>query len=160
MQAKPDCETLISTDKCYMIATKQIGFSLIELAIVLSVASVFAAMATPGFMSMMVKSNLDNAQMDTVQALRKAKNIARSENTNITVEIAENSDVITLKRPNDSIIQTIKLPKVSADSAISFTFNALGTVNNTGTIILVSQRSSYRSVSITIENLFGLIRIK
>jgi prepilin-type N-terminal cleavage/methylation domain-containing protein len=142
-----------------MIATKQIGFSLIELAIVLSVASVFAAMATPGFMSMIIKSNLYNAQMDTVQALRKAKNIARSENTNITVEIAENSDVITLKRPNDSIIQTIKLPKVSADSAISFTFNALGTVNQTGTIILVSQRSSYRSISITIENLFGLISI-
>lgn len=142
-----------------MKVTKQIGFSLIELAIVLSVASVFAAMATPGFMSMMIKSNLNNARMDTVQALRKAKNIARSENTNITVEIAANSDTIILKRPNDSIIQTIKLPRVCADSAISFTFSALGMVNNTGTIILVSKRNSYRTVSITIVNLFGLISI-
>jgi len=83
--------------------------------------------------------------------------MARSENTKITVQVAQGSNTVQLKSPDGSILQSIKLDGVNANADLSIEFNSLGTVNSTGTVTLVSTKDANRSTQISIDNLFGHI---
>lgn len=137
----------------------QNGFTLNELIIVLAIAAVFAAVALPGMADSVVRGDLKQAHATVAQALRQAKNEARSRNTRVTVVAENGSKELTLTTLDGHLSQTVRLPSsVSISSAdATYIFNALGTVNTTGTITLTSTRDDKQSREVTIANLLGQI---
>lgn len=137
----------------------QFGFTLIEILVVLSVAATLSVMVVPSLQSLVIKHSLSNAEDNVAAAFRRAKLTARAENTNIRVEFNEGSDLVQLKLPNDTVLQSIKLSGVTADNSVTFRFNALGTVNAVGDITLVSNQDSNRTTQVRIDTLFGQIKL-
>ncbi|MDH5326113.1 MAG: prepilin-type N-terminal cleavage/methylation domain-containing protein [Gammaproteobacteria bacterium] len=133
------------------------GFTLIELIIVVAIFSIFASIALPDLATTMARAALKDAAETTALALRKAKTLARTENTNINVNFIQNSGAITLSLPDDTVVQTISLSRVTAVDSASYRFNGFGTVNNTGTISLKSTYDPALRKNITIATLSGQI---
>jgi len=133
------------------------GFTLIELLVTMAVAVIIAVVAVPSMQNMVIKKNLSNASEKVAVAFRKARLMARSQNTQITVQLSQGSNTVQLTAPNGDVVQSIQLDGVSADTDLSIQFNSLGTVNTTGSINLVSTKDSNKSTPVSIDNLFGHI---
>lgn len=138
-------------------ATRQTGFTLVELLVTMAVAVIIGVIAVPSMKTMVVNKNLTAAGEKVSVAFRKARLMARSENTNITVQVTQGSNTVQLTAPDGSVIQNIKLDGVNADTDLSIEFNALGTVNTTGSVTLVSTKDATRSTQVSIDSLFGHI---
>jgi len=136
---------------------RQSGFTLIELLVTMAVAVVIAVFAVPSMKNISINKHLNSASEKVAVAFRKARLIARAQNTHITVQLSQGSNTVQLTLPNGDVVQSIKLDEVSADTDLSIQFNALGTVNSTGSINLISTRDTSKSTQISIDNLFGHI---
>jgi len=137
--------------------SRHTGFTLIELLVTMAVAVIIAVFAVPSMKTLVINKNLNNASEKVAVAFRKAKLIARSQNTHITVQLNQGSNTVQLTAPNGDVVQSIKMDGVNADTDLSIQFNALGTVNATGTVNLVSTKDSNKSTQISVDNLFGHI---
>lgn len=135
-----------------------LGFTLIELIIIVAIMSIFASIALPDLATTLAKSTLKDAGETTALVLRKAKIVARSQNTNIRVNFVQDSNAITLTLPDDSVIQTIKLHNVLAETSASYKFNSIGTVDSTGTITLKSSSFPALTKKIVLATLSGQIK--
>ena len=137
----------------------QHGFNLIELMITLAVIAIFTGIAVPAMGNMVGEHQLTSAQEDIATVLRKAKHLARTQNTNIRVFFIEGSNTVELKRPNDDVIQTLAMNGITAAATITFQFNAIGTVDAVGTVNLISSRDNTRTKSVRVDTLFGQIML-
>ena len=137
---------------------KQCGFTVVELIIIIAIISIFASIALPDLATTFARSSLKEAGSTTALALRKAKNIARSRNTSVSVNFVENSSDITLTLPDNSVIQTVTLDNVLSESNAVYKFNSIGTVDSTGTIFLKSSLIQSLKKSVVIATLSGQIR--
>lgn len=137
----------------------QTGFTLIELIVVLAVAAVLAVFAVPSMNNLAVKHNLSNAGEKVALAFNKARRIARSENTKVSVAFSQGSNTIQLSTPDGTVLQRIKLDHVNADTTASVSFNSLGAVNATASITLVSTKDPDKSTQVNVDSLFGHVKI-
>ncbi|MFQ5470773.1 MAG: prepilin-type N-terminal cleavage/methylation domain-containing protein [Gammaproteobacteria bacterium] len=139
---------------------KVAGFTLVELLVTLLVVAVISTVSTPGVSSFIVNAALDSAQNNITLSIQKAKNIARSTNSSVTLSVTENSNQIILLSADSSFSQTIDMPtSVFSLSTVSFQFNPFGLVNNTGTITLKSARDGTQARKINIVTLLGQITV-
>ena len=113
------------------IAT-QSGFTMMELMIVISILAITAFLAVPSIDSSYTRSELNAAQQNIAQSLRKAKQFARSVNTS-SVSVSSGDD--------------------------TYSFNSLGVVDNVGVITLTSTRDANETKSVTILNLLGQLQV-
>lgn len=108
----------------------QLGISFLELLTVVSIIGIIAFAAAPHFKEMIERQNLNNAKSALFHSLNKAKNIARTESTVVTVSLTGN--VITLTPGNSANTHTTTLPDtINIDSFTSFQFNAMGMATTT-----------------------------
>ncbi len=146
------------------------GFTLLELMVTLAVLAVSAYLAAPSIVAMYAKTEIKSAQQDVVQALRKAKQYAKSLNTSVTVTFTQNAtdNKISFVFPNGSNqlpdgtrMSDIVLPgQVTVSGAnASYKFNSLGIVDNTGAIKLTSSRDSNKFKTVTVLNLIGQLQV-
>lgn len=136
---------------------RQSGFTLVELLVTMTVAILIAVFAVPSMNNIAIKKNLTSSSEKVAVAFRKARLIARSQNTQVTVSISQGSNAVQLTTPDGNVVQTIKLDAVNADTDLSIQFNAMGTVNTTGSVNLVSTKDGNKSTQVSIDNLFGHI---
>ena len=138
--------------------TQENGFTFIELIVVVAIFCIFASVALPDLTTTLARSALTDAIQTTALALRKAKTISRAENTSVSVNFTQNSGVITLTLPDNSVIQTIRLNNVHAENTASYRFNSIGTVNNIGVISLKAARQNSLKKTIEVATLSGQIK--
>ena len=132
------------------------GFTIVELAVVIALVAILSSILAPGMADVFARSSLGTAQQDLMQALRKAKIVARNQNTAVTVTLTKDSPVVTLQSANGLFNQTINLPStITPKVSASYQFNAMGVLNQTGTITLISSRDAAQSRTIRIQTLFG-----
>lgn len=141
--------------------TYQNGVTLIELMVVLAVVAIVSITAVPAMNRFIIINELSNAQDDVASILRKAKNLARNQNTNISVKFTNNNSQVALLHTGTTI-STINLQKVivhPSTTNLTYNFLSLGTVN-TGEIQIVSTRDPTRSKQVVVNSLFGQIVLK
>lgn len=121
---------------------RPLGFSAIELLVVLAVAAILVTIAVPSMRDIMAKNELTGAHEELMQLLNKAKLLARSEGKFVKLDItkATRKVEISIITEDDPIAyQTILLPasvEIGADTA--YTFNPDGTVAGAGGVLLTS----------------------
>ena len=136
----------------------QAGFTLVELMIVIALMVLFATMVVPSYTYIVSKRNLTEAKENTMMAFAKAKNTARTRNTNVVIEISHLSNKLILRLPDDRVLSTIALPdSVLPTTDAVFKFSSIGTVDKTGTITLVYRNSDKYRQSLTVSNLLGKV---
>lgn len=152
-------------------AKKYSGFGLIELLVTITIFAILLAIATPNFSDILSQKDLNSASTTLVQALNKAKRIARSESTRVTVTVT-GSTVTLVKDNTANVSEKIHLPSristatTNDDTASSVVvrFNADGLVldnnwlptNNTTNIVINSKSNSNANKTISISSL-GMI---
>ena len=149
----------------YVPRTLQKGLTLIELMTVIGIIAIMAYTGVPYFKDMMVSSDLNTANRTLMQALQKAKYIARAENTIVNVSISNN--VITLTPGNTSSVQTLKMPSnINVSSDVTFSFNPMGlaiengnniNANKTITIESTADETINKNISITTTGLIAAL---
>lgn len=122
---------------------RQLGFTLVELLIVISITAIVAAISIPFDRSIIQNMNLSAATRDLASDLRYAQQLAVTTqiNYNVIIDIASNSYQIkdaatatTIKNVN--IKNNIYLKSVSDFSSNTASFNATGAALSTGSIVL------------------------
>ncbi len=134
------------------------GFTIVELAVVITLVAVLSGILVPGMADVFARNSLGTAQQDLMQALRRAKIVARNQNTTVTITLTQNSPVVTLQATNGLFNQTVNLPAtVSPAASATYQFNAMGVLDRTGTITLRSSRDASQNRTIRIQTLFGQV---
>ena len=144
------------------------GFTLIEFMMVVAVLGIAVAVAIPSIKNSFVKSEVSSAQHDIVQSLKKAKQFAKTLNTNVTVTLVNN--VITYSLPDGSnqlpdgtsmaeVILPSRVNVSTGNGNNSHSFNALGMVSSVDVITVTSAEDITVKKTITILNLFGQMQV-
>jgi len=122
---------------------RQRGISLVELLTVVSIVGILAYISAPSYVEAISLRNLNTAKTTLIQTLYRAKNIASTENTIVTVTTSNNQ--ITINPANNSNSNTITLPEKivfsSENNINTIQFNPLGEVivtNNQGTATVLT----------------------
>lgn len=133
----------------------QYGFTLIELMVVIAIASILIGIAAYSFRDFRLKSALREStralEGDIIQARMTAR--ARQETVRVTLTIgAETPYVISLERGNRQLLtgrirSGVKVVSVSPDA--SFTFNGSGMTGSGGETVIVLERVDSASTGIT-----------
>ncbi len=124
--------------------------------VVISIVAILAAILVPGMSDIFARNSLTSAQQDLMQAIRKAKAVARNQNTAVTITLVADSPRITLTSADGRFTQNIDLPgSVSPATSATYRFNPLGLLDQTGTITLNSSLDGTQTKTITIQTLFG-----
>ena len=159
------------TAKHFQNTRPNAGFSLVELAVTLAILSVLAAIAMPSFFQLLVRKEMDSAQRNIAVAINKAKTLARTQSTTVTVSQLNDGSGVTLT--SGVLIQAQTFPIKDANvvfrdsggnpmAPASFTFDALGKVtpSSGGKIEITSSRDNNGKVKIIeITNGFGHIKL-
>jgi len=107
----------------------QLGMTLLELLTVVSIIGIIAYASVPSFSEMMEVRDLSTAKKTLINSLYKAKSIAKSESTNVTVAIHNNQ--ISLTQGNSSTNQKMNMPeRIAVTADIAVTFNSMGLASN------------------------------
>lgn len=148
-----------------------VGFSLVELAVTLAVLSILTAIVAPNFFQLLVRKEMDSAQRNIAVAINKAKTIARTQSTTVTVSRLADGSGVSISSGVLAQAQIFPIKDASVvfrDSGgvtmnpAAFTFDALGKVTplTGGEIEIMSSRDSSGKVKlIEITNGFGHIKL-
>jgi len=159
--------------------TKVSGFTVIEMFVALAVLAIVLGVAMPSMANAAAKADMESATDQVAQAFRIAKNAARLNNTSVTVTLTDSEsgdNTISFAFANGAVdgdgtayadnegkaqrrmaLPVIRLPAriaVSGDST-EYTFNPMGMVDGTGTIVLVSTADEQYSSTVAINTLMG-----
>ncbi len=122
----------------------------------ISIVAILAAILVPGMGGISARSSLASAQQDLMQAIRKAKSVARNQNTAVTITLVANNSRISLASADGRFTQNIDLPgSIAPDTSAAYRFNPMGLLDQTGTITLISSRDATQTRAVTIQTLFG-----
>lgn len=108
------------------------GVTLIELLVVLAVMGILTGIAVPALGAMIAGNNLNTAQENVINALKKARGMAVSRSTLSTVTLSAASGTVQLAAADGSYTETVQLQsgvKLAADATL--TFGAQGTMSVT-----------------------------
>ena len=123
----------------------QAGITLFELMLVVAILAILAALAFPGIQEQRARIQINAAQEDLVQSLRKARSVAMSRATLATVTVAAATvtpttttpATITLSVADGSLqTQTQNLPASLTITNAAYIFSPAGTVAGAGTATL------------------------
>lgn len=132
---------------------RQTGSFFMEMLVVVAIVAILMALATPNLRSNMLSNDLDSAQDTLLQGLRKARFLARSQGTPVTVRVDAGGRSIQLRSRDGRVAETITLPRrVSISDGFEMVFNPVGTVDGSGVIALTAgdeDGPDQRQVSIT-----------
>ncbi len=109
---------------------KQLGVSLIELMVTIAVVAILSTMASPALGSMSAGNNLNAAQENVIELLKKARGMAISHSTFATVTVDPAARTVQLSlsdgsQPNE----TLRIPQnISIAAGATLVFGAQGTV--------------------------------
>lgn len=120
------------------IPRRQGGALFMEVLMVLVIAAILAALASPGMRSVMVGNDLSSAQDTMIQTLRKARYLARSQGTPVTVRLEAGAHIVELQTRDNMLQERVSLPRrVTVANDLDLVFNPVGTVSGSGNIALV-----------------------
>ena len=131
------------------------GFTMIELALVLSITLILAGLSLPIYSSIRPNLDLSASIRQTTSDLRLAQQLAVTEQINYSVifNITNNSySVINTK--NNKVIKlyninpSIKIKSISGFASSTVTFNATGASLESGNIILVNLNNRQSTIEI------------
>lgn len=108
------------------------GFTLIELMVVVAIMAILSSIALPALGAMMAGNDLNTAQENIINALKKARGMAVAHSTLSTVTVNAAARTVQLSAADGSLAETLELQpslKVAADSVLIF--GAQGTVDIT-----------------------------
>ena len=106
------------------------GFTLIELMVVIAIMAILSSIAMPALGSMIAGNELNTAQENIINALKKARSMAVAHSTLSTVTVNAAARTVQLSAADGSFAETLELQpdlKVAADSVL--VFGAQGAVN-------------------------------
>ena len=110
----------------------QKGVTLLEVLIVITILSILASFAIPSFQEFLVRRDLDSSRATLSQSLQLARQIARSENTIVDIDLVNNTMQISPRNgsPTKTITFSSRINFVTMDNgnALSFIFRPVGTI--------------------------------
>lgn len=127
------------------------GVTLIELIVTVIVLGILASIAIPSFRTLVAGGELNTAQENLMQTLRKARSFAMSRATLATVSVNASNAVLELSDGSLSN-ETVTFPaSVAVAANASYTFSPAGTVTSAGDFTLNSSNGAVKSRRITIS---------
>ncbi|OIR19810.1 putative major pilin subunit [mine drainage metagenome] len=130
-------------------ANKQLGFTLTELMVVVAVMAVLSGIAFPALGSLFAGNDLNTAQENIIEALKKARGMAVSHSTFATVTINAATRTVQLSMSDGSlpteVIAVRQNVNIAADATLMF--GAQGTVTpQAGTTLITLSSPGYSSL--------------
>lgn len=118
------------------------GYTLIEMLAAIAVMAILAGIAFPALGSMVAGNDLNTAQKNIIETLKKARGMAVSHSTIATVFINSAARTLQLSVADNSLPpETITLRprvKIAADSVLSFSAQGILSVVSGGSTITLS----------------------
>lgn len=106
------------------------GFTLVELMVVVAIMAILSSIALPALGAMVAGNDLNTAQENIINTLKKARGLAVAHSTLSTVTVNAAARTVQLNAADGSFAETLELQpslKVTADSVL--VFGAQGTMN-------------------------------
>lgn len=133
----------------------QKGFSLVELLVAMTIIVILASVIILYITNFLPQIRLTNGAREVVSALRKAQNLATTEQNIHSVRFAQgtnNYSIIRITNGTETILETIQLPSKITILSLTFLNNEVkfepsGAAQSQGTVTL----SSIQDEKITIE---------
>lgn len=125
-----------------------LGVTLIELLVVLAVMAALSGIALPALGSMVAGNDLNTAQENIINLLKKARGMAVSRSTISTVTITSANNTVQITAADGSYAETLQLqPSVKLAGNATLTFGAQGTMSVTaGSSQIVLSALNYPSL--------------
>lgn len=113
-------------------SSAQKGVTILEVLVVMTILSILATFAIPSLQEFLVRRDLDTSRASLSQSLQLARQIARSENTIVDINLANNTMQINPRNgsPSKTVTFSSRINFVTMDNgnALSFIFRPVGTI--------------------------------
>lgn len=139
---------------------RQQAFTLVELMVVLAVLIVLLGIAIPNVQSLIIKSELNNAQDTTIHTFNRAKNLARDTGVPLSITINANAIQISSNPPQNVPLASVALSTTGGDGNNVVQLDSFGmfaAADVSTAIKITSSRDGTLSRTLTLNNSFGQI---